>query len=685
MQPGTSAGPGQGQGQGIPPPGMVAPPHPSAARLNDLLEFVKAEFEQVAGEGGVLRAQREEYEAMIHSHAAELNAMRAMAYDLERKYHDDKRLLQEENSRLQDEVTRIRQQLDSSRASVSSSTNNSTIPSSSSRPTLPSLMGAGGGGGGSTPQPPSARPASTGPSAHGMFGGGAAAQIGEREREYAAQQGAYNGNNGRDQSVPVGGEHPNKRSRIDEDERRKTSGSQRHGSALPSYAQPGPNRPSSTGPLPPNSAPAPPPLHHPSPLPPPNALPPLSTSAPSPAPTPQAASIPPPTKDEKPLNASTASNVSNGNGSNGSGQVEVTNFDPETAPKDLKKEGSDWMTMFNPNVKRVLDVGLVHTLVHDSVVCCVRFSPDGKMLATGCNRNTTLYDTKTGAKISVLFDESSGANNDNYIRSASFSPDGKYLATGSEDRVVRIWNLSQKRISQVFQGHKSEIYSLAFSPDGRRLVSGSGDKTARMWDLETGSCLFTLAIEDITIAENGPVDAGVTSVVLSPDGKFLAAGSLDTVVRIWDAENGQLVDKLKGHKDSVYSVAFSPDGKFLVSGSLDKTLKMWDMASLRSTLASQQGKDVPVGEGGKTNCLTTLQGHKDYVLSVDISPDGAWIVSGSKDRGVQFWDPKTAKAQFMLQGHKNSVISVAVSDAGGLVATGSGDWSARIWSYERIA
>lgn len=41
-------------------------------------------------------------------------------------------------------------------------------------------------------------------------------------------------------------------------------------------------------------------------------------------------------------------------------------FDPETVARDLKKEGSDWITMFNPNVKRVLDVGLVHTLVHDS-------------------------------------------------------------------------------------------------------------------------------------------------------------------------------------------------------------------------------------------------------------------------------------------------------------------------------
>ncbi|BGP16182.1 hypothetical protein JCM10213_001398 [Rhodosporidiobolus nylandii] len=661
--------------------GVVAPPHPSAQRLNDLLEFVKAEFEQVAQEGGVLRAQREEYEAMIHTHASELNAMRAMTYDLERKYHDDKRVLQEENSRLQEENSRLRQQLDTSRSSISSQPGGGANGLSSStgplgRPTLPPLMSGAAGGPGTPGAPGGPRPASSGPG--GLFAG----------RESADGPSGYPGvqpyGNGRERDGSLAAlDHPSKRLRADEEERRKNAASiaQRHGSAtLPPYGAG--SRPPSTGP------PVPPTLHHPSPLPPsgvpsiasigsavPSPAPPAA-AAPQPLPAPPQAAAqqnpppPPPAaapvavKEEKP--------------------VEVTNFDPDTAPKDLKKEGSDWMTMFNPNVKRVLDVGLVHTLVHDSVVCCVRFSPDGKILATGCNRNTTLYDTKTGAKIGVLSDETSGQKADNYIRSVSFSPDGKFLATGSEDRIVRIWNLAHKRISQVFQGHKSEIYSLAFSPDGRRLVSGSGDKTARMWDLESGTSVFTLAIDDITIAENGPVDAGVTSVVFSPDGKFLAAGSLDTVVRIWDAETGQLLDKLKGHKDSVYSVGFSPDGKFLVSGSLDKTLKMFDVGSLKAALAAG-GKDAPVGEGGKTTCLTTLQGHKDYVLSVDISPDGAWIVSGSKDRGVQFWDPKTAKAQFMLQGHKNSVISVAVSPAGGLCATGSGDWSARIWSYERIA
>lgn len=52
--------------------------------------------------------------------------------------------------------------------------------------------------------------------------------------------------------------------------------------------------------------------------------------------------------------------------------------------------------------------------------------------------------------------------------------------------------------------------------------------------------------------------------------------------------------------------------------------------------------------------LTNLSVLKDYVLSVAVSPDGAWVVSGSKDRGVQFWNPKDAQTQLMLQGHKNS-------------------------------
>lgn len=178
----------------------------------------------------------------VHTHASELNAMRAMTYDLERKYHDDKRVcvslpsfpvspplisshplthlsphsLQDENSRLQEENSRLRQQLDSSRSSISSqppgaasSTSVGAPPPSASastassnplgRPTLPPLMGGG------------ARPGSSG---HGGVYPGAGAAAG----------GYANGGRERDGSLAAAGtEYPNKRMRVEEDERRKSA------------------------------------------------------------------------------------------------------------------------------------------------------------------------------------------------------------------------------------------------------------------------------------------------------------------------------------------------------------------------------------------------------------------------------------------------------------------------------
>lgn len=143
-------------------------------------------------------------------------------------------------------------------------------------------------------------------------------------------------------------------------------------------------------------------------------------------------------------------------------------------------------------------------------------------------------------------------------------------------------------------GHEQDIYSLEFSRDGRVLVSGSGDRTARIWDWQNTRCLHELRINDAD-----QQDLGVTSVATSPDSRLVAAGSLDKVVRVWDAVTGQLLERLEGHKDSVYSVAFMPDGKTLVSGSLDKTLRMWQLG------AGERGY-----ERNKNACIQVFSGHK---------------------------------------------------------------------------
>ncbi|KAK3713902.1 general transcription repressor [Vermiconidia calcicola] len=366
---------------------------------------------------------------------------------------------------------------------------------------------------------------------------------------------------------------------------------------------------------------------------------------------------------------------------------QLSDLEPDKLPPHLKRQGEDWHAVFNPRVPRRLDVDLVHNLAHQSVVCCVRFSHDGRYVATGCNRSAQIFDVTNGKQVCHLQDHNTSQDGDLYIRSVCFSQDGRYLATGAEDKIIRVWDIAAKIIRHQFSGHDQDIYSLDFASDGRHIASGSGDRTIRLWDIQENQCILCLQIED-----------GVTTVAISPSGRYVAAGSLDKSVRIWDTQSGEMVVRTEGeqgHKDSVYSVAFSPRGDHLVSGSLDKTIRMWKLSNL------------PGGTGGPNQaakageCIRTFEGHKDFVLSVALTPDGNWVMSGSKDRGVQFWDPETGCAQLMLQGHKNSgmssvclmtgdkfglltvsiVISVAPSPMGGLFATGSGDMKARIWRY----
>ncbi|KDR80404.1 hypothetical protein GALMADRAFT_136894 [Galerina marginata CBS 339.88] len=355
----------------------------------------------------------------------------------------------------------------------------------------------------------------------------------------------------------------------------------------------------------------------------------------------------------------------------------------QNVPPEFRKEASDWYAVYNPKVKKSLDVNLVHTFNHATVVCCVQFSADGRYLATGCNRTAQIFDVHTGQKVCVVEDETAPKDGDLYIRSVRFSPDGKLLATGAEDRKIRVWDIAKRRVRHVFDGHQQEIYSLDFSRDGRHIVSGSGDKTMRIWNVQDNSCR-TITISDTDSLNN---DAGVTSVAISPDGALVAAGSLDTVVRIWDVASGTLLERLRGHSDSVYSVAFTPDGRGIVSGSLDKTLKYWDITSVVNNF-SRTKSDPGNGSSALSNPISSstmnFVGHKDFVLSVSVSNDGRWVVSGSKDRCVHFWDSRNAALQFILQGHKNSVISLDINPLGGMLATGSGDNTARMWTYGPI-
>lgn len=376
-------------------------------------------------------------------------------------------------------------------------------------------------------------------------------------------------------------------------------------------------------------------------------------------------------------------------------------------PNEFIKTTNDYQILYNPNINLIdnLSIDLHKSLDHTSVVCCVKFSNNGKLLATGCNKTTQIYNVTDGNLIARLSDDtntnttttsknntidnnnnkpfhsSTTTSSDLYIRSLCFSPDTKFLATGAEDHLIRIWDLNNNKILKILSGHKQDIYSLAYFPNGNKLVSGSGDRTVKIWDINSGQCILTLTIED-----------GVTTVSVSPDGKYIAAGSLDKTIRVWDAETGFLIERLdsnelgSGHIDSVYSIVFTKNADNLISGSLDKTIKLW---KLRNTSTTSNTNKNSSSSSSSSVCKVTYKGHNDFVLSVDTTENDEYILSGSKDRSVLFWDTKTAVPLLMLQGHKNSVISVVVAnnyplgEEYGVFATGSGDCKARIWKYKK--
>jgi hypothetical protein len=171
-------------------------------------------------------------------------------------------------------------------------------------------------------------------------------------------------------------------------------------------------------------------------------------------------------------------------------------------------------------------------------------------------------------------------------RRVQFSPDGRLLATSTDNPLsgttVRLWDVTTWQEVALFRaGDAGDGFNnnggLAFAPDGRVLASGAADGMLRLWDVA----------QKREIASRRGHGSIIYSVAFSPDGRRLATGGWDSTVKLWEVAPLQEVATFTGHHGPVYSVAFSPDGSTLATASADATVRLWQAPPVSATVPEQ--------------------------------------------------------------------------------------------------
>lgn len=306
-------------------------------------------------------------------------------------------------------------------------------------------------------------------------------------------------------------------------------------------------------------------------------------------------------------------------------------------------------------VERPLDLRLAATLEgHTRDVWSVAFSPDGTLLATGSiDATVRLWDVETRALRFTLRGHADG------VRTVAFSRDGRTLASASPDRTVRLWDVATGAERAVLHGCTGD--ALAFSADGAVLAAGGIDDVVRLWQTQTGG-----EREVLRTGRNN-----VRSIAFSPDGRWMAVGHFvnsGVALQVWTWP-AACVHFAREGQSNVTGVRFSPDGTLLAASDLSGQLLLWDPSS-----------------GALRGGLTPL-GRDQYfrppsITSIAFAPGGALLALGLlilNGGNVQVWDVAAGQARGELRAHRQYVQSVDFSPDGTLLATGSRDRTVRLW------
>jgi U3 small nucleolar RNA-associated protein 12 len=272
---------------------------------------------------------------------------------------------------------------------------------------------------------------------------------------------------------------------------------------------------------------------------------------------------------------------------------------------------------------------------HEGAIWALQVHPDGRSVVSGSADKSAKFwsfeivqeeipgTKRTTPRLKLAHTRTLKVSDD--ILSVRFSPDARLLAVALLDNTVKVFFIDSLKLFLNLYGHKLPVLNMDISFDSKLIVTCSADKNIRLWGLDFGDCHKAFFGHQDSILQ-------VAFVPHNQDGNghHFFSSSKDRMIKYWDGDKFEQIQRLDGHHDEVWALAVSRAGKFLVSASHDKSIRVWDQtdeqifleeekdkemeelyeSTLMTSLEQDEDRDEEVGAPGKQTVETVMAGEK---------------------------------------------------------------------------